>query len=70
VVLFMAFTFMASPAKAQVPPCTDADPTTGGCPTGGGTGLPINSGVIYLLIAGFAVGILAVKKHEAATLKA
>jgi len=70
VVLFMAFTFMASPAKAQVPPCTDADPTTGGCPTGGGTSLPINSGVIYLLIAGFAVGILAVKRHEAAVLKA
>ena len=65
IVLFMAFTFIASPAKAQDTPCQDGDPITGSCPVNtGGTSLPINSGVIYLLAAGLIIGMVAIKKHK------
>jgi len=59
----MASTFLASTAKAQSQPCYGADPITGGCPVDDTT-LPINSGVIYLLAAGFIVGIVAVKRYK------
>jgi len=67
----MTSTYMASPAKAQSLPCSDGDPISGGCPTpGGSTNLPINSGVIYLLIAGVIVGSVAVQKQKPAIYKA
>ena len=59
-----------TPANAQNLPCNGGDPVTGGCPVNSGSTMPINSGVIYLLIAGFAVGIAAVKRHEKALQKA
>jgi len=71
--LFAAFTFFASPAKAQVDmPCNGGDPVAGtGCDVpSSSTNLPINSGTIYLLIAGLVVGIVTVKKQRAAIYKA
>ena len=70
--LFTASIFITSPAKAQDQPCQGADPVSGGCPTpgGGSSNLPINSGVIYLMIAGAVIGIIVVKRQEATTLKA
>jgi len=72
-ILLAAFTFLASPAKAQVDmPCNGGDPVTGtGCDVpGSSTNLPINNGTIYLLITGLVVGIVTVKKQRAVINKA
>ena len=65
--LFAAFTFLASPAKAQMDlPCNGDDPISGtACNVpNSNTNLPINNGVVYLFIAGLIVGIVAVKKQK------
>jgi len=72
--LFAASTFMISSAKAQNSdlPCHGDDPTSTppcGVPDSS-TSLPINNGIIYLLIAGIAVGIVAVKKQKSVLNKA
>lgn len=56
--LFSLFLIIASSAMAVNPPACP-----NGCSTPG-TALPINSGVIYLLVAGFAVGIMAILKYK------
>ena len=70
--LFAASTFMALPAKAQMDlPCNGDDPlSTSSCDTpNNSTNLPINNGIIYLLIAGVVVGIVAINRCKAAAYK-
>jgi hypothetical protein len=67
---FTLFTFTSLPAKAQSLPCGASDPTTG-CPVlHSGTNLPINSGLILLLVAGIIIGVAAVKRKTATIGKA
>jgi hypothetical protein len=68
----VAFSFLTSSAKAQDEPCNGGDPVTGACPVppSESPGLPVNGGVVYLLVAGAVVGVMAIKKQKNAIIKA
>jgi hypothetical protein len=63
--LLATFLIISGTAIAGDPgtPCQGQDPITGGCGTAGTT-LPINHGVVYLLVAGIIIGIIAMKKYN------
>jgi len=68
--LFLAFTFIASPAMAETDlPCNGTDPYSS-CSTSCGTALPINSGIVYLCIAALIMGIVAIRKYSSTAVKA
>ena len=70
VILFAASLFTASTAKAQDLPCHGDNPYTSCNTPGAGTQLPINGGVVYLLIAGTVVGVIALRRNRSAAMNA
>jgi hypothetical protein len=68
--LFMAAAFTASPAKADAPgdPCNGADPFNN-CSTPGNAVLRINNNVVYMLMAGVVIGIVAINRYKAHSFK-